>query len=403
MPFGENENGLNKQKHIFGQLGFVLFFVGVFVSWKIQSLGILPKFFDVGVILILSLMLIFFSYQRKIMMNIFKNPSLSVLGLSVIISYGLIASLYIGDSKNTIWCLFGLTTIFIYSSLDYKKIIFDQWSVLFCIIFCLLFLFEATGRGSFLLNALVRQSINENNHAYGLAAYTAIGALLFSISSINRKMTWFNLLVVSFLFLIAVLIVFISAVRSPLFGVGVALLIFIFKMNKYTTKQQKIVILLSLVVILFGNIFAVLESVSVRVESLFNSLLNALDTLFNGSVYYADAAALGRVFQRNDAIDLFLDNFFFGVGFKHYWVDFPLLQSFSDSGVIFGFLYFSIYFLYPFYHSTKGYLNGIEQNSFFSLLFICNCPRLFLHGQPLDWQHMVYVVPVVCYFAFKDK
>jgi len=135
------------------------------------------------------------------------------------------------------------------------------------------------------------------------------------------------------------------------------------------------------------------------VEVLLDSMLNAIDSFFYGDSSGADIAAVMRVGQRGQALDDMSSDFFTGVGFKVFWVDFPLLQAFSNLGVFFGLLYGVVYLLYPLFMSVVLFSGRESVAVFFSLLYVCSVPRLFLHGQPLDWQHMIYVVPVLCYFS----
>lgn len=375
-----------------GQLGLVLFLTGVFLSWKLQSLRILPQFIDIGLVLILSMLFIFTSYRKRT--NECVNVFVFVL-LVGLIGYGLIASIYIGDMKNTVWSFFGLVTLFVFSKVDYSKIYFDRYGVCFSIFMCLLFISETGISG--LSEGLVRQSVGAGNAAYGLAAYCAINALVLTTASISGVLSKWDILLVGFSFVCSFVIILISGVRSPLFGFFLCTSFLLFRLFKNSRKEDRIPIILVILIVV-----AIFFSASNVIDEIIASLLLALDTLFGTAGYYADAAAQGRNYQREEAISLFSDNLFFGVGFKYFWVDFPLLQMFSDSGLILGLIYLFVYFIYPFYKSISSITSQDPRLVFFSLLYLCNVPRLYLHGQPFDWQHMVFVLPVVCFFVFYE-
>lgn len=377
---------------LLGQAGLVLFFVGVFLSWKLQSLNLLPRFVDIGLILILSLILIYSSYRAE---KVVCKNIIVIVFLILLMLYGLVASFFLGDIKNIIWCIFGLFVIFIFSQIDYNRIIFDEWGVGFSIAMCLLFISE-TGVSS-LTTGLARQSVGEDNAAYGLAAYCSINALLFAVASASGVSGRKYILLAGGAFLLSFLIILLTGVRSPLLGFFICSIVLFYRMYWHSNKGDRVLILL-----VFTFVFGYVLATGSVVGDILESVSIALRTLFGSSDYVVDAAALGRNFQREEAIFVFSENIFFGAGFKYYWVDFPLLQALSDGGLLFGLGYIFVYFLYLFPKSVRGVFNSDSTVVFFSLLYVCNAPRLFLHGQPMDWQHMVYTIPVICFFAF-DK
>jgi len=317
------------------------------------------------------------------------------MGLILLVFYGLVASIFLSDTKNIIWCLFGLAVIFVFSRIDYGRIIFDGWGVAFAIVMCSMFISE-TGISSLSLG-LSRQTSTEDNQAYGLAAYTSINALLFAVPFVSGVVTRNQIFVVSVLLALSFLIILIAGVRSPLLGFLVGSFFIISRLYTFSEKRNKIIITCCLVVGCVG--VAMLSNV---IGEIFESLMLALSSFFGGSSYFGDSAALSRVYQRDESMFIFSNNVFLGAGFKYLWIDFPLLQAFSDSGLLIGIVYLYTYLLYPLSKSLLGVFNPNSTVVFFSLLYVCNASRLFLHGQPLDWQHMVYVIPVICFFVFNQ-
>ena len=153
-------------KHV-GEVGFLLYFSGVFLSWKLQAINLLPKFLDIGVILIISLLMIFISYS-KYKIGILKSNTF--LLINMILIFGLLCSIYALDTKNIIWCLFGLASVVVFSTLDYDRVSFGTITLFSAIILCALYFFSL--RESLLFQSMGRISTGEDNQAYGLAAFT---------------------------------------------------------------------------------------------------------------------------------------------------------------------------------------------------------------------------------------
>ncbi|REL31942.1 hypothetical protein [Thalassotalea euphylliae] len=386
------------------QLGLVLYFCGVFISWQIQALGILPRFLDIGVILILSLALMFVG---RVTTSNNKRDNLFILaGLIILLLYALLSSLVINDYKNLIWSLFGFAAFSVFYSLNIEKTNLSYLAFYFALFCCLVYLAQLSTNSALAINSLVRHTATEENKAFGLVSYTAIAALCFSLATINSSLNYRRLFLIYLFQALVFFLVLISGARSPLFGLALALLYINYILFRHPMlKRNKVnILLIGFATIVLGAFF--FDSISLRFFAFIDFLSRGLLTLFNSSGYFADAAALARVYQREIALNQFVEHFYFGAGFKYFWVDFPLLQAFSNGGVFFGGVYLLVFFIYPFKHSivtlffnSKASLAG----QLLSLLYLCNSPRLFLHGQPYDWQHMLYVIPAVVYFARTQK
>jgi hypothetical protein len=379
---------LKSKYSIIGQIGLCLYFSGVFLAWKINQFNILPQFLDIGFVLVLSLGLIVYSYGHGI--NKIKNPVVFSL-LLLVVFYGFITSLFYDDFKNIIWCLFGFSSIFVYLYIDYKSIKLGYTSIFVCLILLVIYL-SMTGVSSLFIG-LIRTSAGDDNMAYGLASYTAIYTLVLSISSVDFKKNH-SIISTAIVWLLTLIILMISGVRSPLFGFVFLTIFFIYNLKR-NIKGKYFLFYLFVVVIGFSLIYLNTEII----ERLLDSAISAIQTFFGSTSYNYDSAADSRVYQRGVALDLLESNIFFGGGYKSFWVDFPLLQSASDFGLIFGALYIFVYLIFPLYRSLFGVISSDKMESFFSILYVASFVRLILHGQPLDWQHMHYVIPCVVYFC----
>ncbi|WP_448212783.1 hypothetical protein [Colwellia sp. MEBiC06753] len=312
-----------------------------------------------------------------------------------------------GDIKNLIWCIFGLASALAFYLLDFDKINIGKYAFYFAFLSCLIYFFQLSNNSSITVNALVRYTVLEGNEAFGLASYTAISALCFSVALINNKLSYRKLFLLFSLQLLVIFIVLISGTRSPLFGLSAALMYINWRLFRHPVAISR-----KLNIIFFGIVAVVVcislfDSVAIRFITFIDFLNNGLLTLFNRGGYYADAAALSRVYQREIAFEHFFNHFYFGAGFKNFWVDFPILQAFSNGGVFLGVIYFLVYFVYPFFYSLRTLFIEAEPSAvrqLIALIYIINSPRLFLHGQPYDWQHMVYVIPAIMLFSrYKRK
>jgi hypothetical protein len=200
-----------------------------------------PQFFDIGSVLICSLILIFFSYCPPL--HSLKRLTSPVLGLIAILTFGLLSSIYIYDIKNIVWCMFGLVSVIVFYNINYSKIKFNIWSIVFCIICSLLFFTDIFQLDILQTSSLVSTSNNETNHAYGLAAYTAIYSLLFIILIPFNSNKIPEGILILFPFSIVGLTVLFLSVRSPLFAFFVCTIFIVLKIRKLLRHHSRIIFL----------------------------------------------------------------------------------------------------------------------------------------------------------------
>jgi hypothetical protein len=83
-----------------------------------------------------------------------------------------------------------------------------------------------------------------------------------------------------------------------------------------------------------------------------------------------------------------------GHGYKYIYIDFPLLQAFSDGGVAFGLLFMITALVVPNWIAIKMLLSPhlTQVYGLVALITIQEVPNLFLHGQPYDYSHWFLLV-----------
>ena len=133
-----------------------------------------------------------------------------------------------------------------------------------------------------------------------------------------------------------------------------------------------------------------------RFEILVSRIVEGLYSLFSANSYL-DQSAVGRRIQRAHALNLFSQHPLSGAGIKYYWVDFPLLQIFSDMGLFIGSVYILYFFLYPLNQCRIGFWQKNQTQMLLGSLYLLNLPRMFLHGQPYDWGIFIYTLPLLAF------
>ena len=83
-----------------------------------------------------------------------------------------------------------------------------------------------------------------------------------------------------------------------------------------------------------------------------------------------------------------------GHGYKYLYIDFPLLQAFSDGGLGFGLLFLATALIWPNFIAIKMLLSPHLNQLYglMALVTIQEVPNLFLHGQPYDYSHWFLII-----------
>lgn len=390
----------NKLNSIFLGLGVGILFVLPLFSWTyIRSLGFdSPN--DVALSMFLSISFIILSSRKKYINFIFLKNYLIFFLLYL---FFLLCFFFTNDIKNILWVVFSITLFFVFSTFDRKIQIYYFISSFYTITLmsCSAYLFinfDTIIANYTNGNIMSRLSV-DGNKAYTLVAYAAISlyvtSLIMLVSQYNKFLSLVGLA-------ISLLIMVLSGTRSIYAGLILSTLLIFFKFHSNTLRRNKIkrifilFLFILLLILALSQINFVYESISFRVEKVFLGIQN-----FLGNVHKEDPSSLGRLLQREHAITIFTTHPFFGLGIKSYWVDFPLLQILSDLGIFIGAIYIYYVFIKPIYISYKVfsiYYHSIVLK-FFSILYLANLPRLFLHGEPYDWTTPIFLIPLLYFYS----
>lgn len=370
------------QTHII-QMAYSLYYCAPLLAWYLQGKGILPAFYDIGFVLLFSLLLFVFS--------ILKYGYLEVGGLNYylpIVFYFLFVSVMAAVFRDFTMILYVAVFLLflVLMKLSSPSVNFDHTFLLYVgSLLTLYFLsidFGSIGVG--------RVAMGEVEGAFGIIAYCAIfGMAVLASLSFKRSSQLVFIGEVVF-FGVCFYTVILTGVRSPLFGFAV--LTSIWLANRWATFLKPTNVVALLIILPFG--FSLVDGASDRIFHIYEAVASGIETIFsNKSELMYDASASGRVLQRSYALELLYSNFLFGGGYKIFWVDFPLLQAFSDMGIFFGLFYVFVVLIVPLMFS-KVLISSDGYSRLVMIFYLACIPRLFLHGQPYDWQHLIYIVPV---------
>ncbi|MGE6567070.1 O-antigen ligase family protein [Shewanella vesiculosa] len=386
-------------KNIYFELGLAFYFCGVIFAWYLQGLGLIPQFFDIGFVFFVSFFLIYTSLFNNKIELLFERFKI----YSYIVSFGffilVIVAFFYSDFKVIIFCLVFYIAYLLFLVIDIRHNKVGLPYAFFSTLLCLFFYIQIDDVGESFSGG--RISVSEEIHAYGIIAYCCVFSLC-GYASITRNakedFSFFIFEVIGILLLI--LIIILTGVRSPIFGLLFCVFIYAFK----SYRARHLIAFSHKLMLLCGFFLLTLYMSSdllFRLESFYEFLINGVNTFLNtGSGY--DDAGLTRVSNREYGFDLFADNILFGAGYKYEWLDFPLLQVFSDMGIFFGISYMLLFFMLPILFSIRNF-NTPNVYGFISICYIANMPRLFLHGQPYDWQHLIYVIPVLSFLTINSN
>ncbi|MDY6927554.1 MAG: O-antigen ligase family protein [Pseudomonadota bacterium] len=310
--------------------------------------------------------------------------------------------LTINDYQNFQWIIFGLTLLSLLFLIDIKL---DEESFItgfFHITLLTSIAYLANNFSEILSNFYsgnYLERVSFDNSAFTLVAYSAISLYVISLIKLitANKIELFTIIGL----FISIIIIVLSGTRSVYGG----LIVSSFFIMIYLTKNKKdllnwfykFLISLFILFICLSSFEFFRESVMMRLDK----TITGIENLF-GYGTTIDPSALGRVYQREHALNIFENAPWFGNGIKHFWVDFPLLQIFSDLGIVVGLPYVYITLILPIiitlkYKREKGLLLGL-----FIALYLSNMPRLFLHGQPYDWTTYIFI-STLFFFYYRNK
>lgn len=365
-----------------------LLFGVVNFAWSYMRLVGFSAPMDIGVVLLLSMLLLFFIAVRRGLRIKIRLSGLILISLTAVF---LVMGLQVGDDQNVMWLVFGLVIIILFHFVGAAdQLAFFNSLIVTSLTGCIGILLTL-GLSSESLSEVGRLSVE--NTAYTLIAYSAgasfvIGLFCFALEKSNKS--WCLILMV-----VGITLVFASGGRSVYAGI---ILASVFIATLATPGRRWLVISRSAIIVFFGCI-GLAFFFSERAMFLFEAISSAAETFLGGSV--SDESAYMRVVQRRLAVEIFLNHPLSGAGIKHFWVDFPLLQAFSDLGLFLGGLYLLIFLVTPLYFCFVCAKNKSDSVlCLLGALYILNLPRLFLHGQPYDWSVFIFVAPLVAYAKY---
>lgn len=358
-------------------------------SWTIGAFFGVPSFLGIGLFVIAGFFTIF---------SLSSHPSLRCAletlrcnkGLTLLMVIFLLISFYQGDQKDIIWIAFGISCLYVYQFLDIK--LGDRFCVGFAhvtvlgALFYLIFNREAVYYAE-VYGDVSRTSFSEDNQAYTLIAYAAAFGIIASAHALLRS--YLGLVLGTASIVACVASVILAGTRSVYSGLAISI-VYLLVADRHYVSVRRLFLYTTALIMIF--VFLALSGLfSERLQLLQESIREGFYTILGGDSLGIDPSALGRVFQREYASYLLAENPLFGAGFKAYWVDFPLLQAYSDLGIFIGFFYTVAFLIVPVFIAVRSTRRSNPGHILLAALYLLNMPRLFLHGQPYDWVLFAYV------------
>lgn len=381
-------------------IGLSIFMASYMFSWTLGAAIGLSSFVGIGVFILFGFLIIFIASKKNKISLIFSAGRLYYLFLFIF--FILFIAVFFGESKDVVWISLGLLAIILISAIDAKSegdfcVGFSLSAFVYCVIFILNTRDAALAASSY--GDTTRTSFSEENAAYTLIAYACAFCFVAAL---------YNFIMGNGLRLFAVACMFVSALSVLLVGtrsvfggiaLGSAYAVFVGFRQAKSIRPIDVALLALLVA---AAVFLLWSGyMGERISALADSVQRALETFFGGATSLEDASAAGRVYQRGYALELFENSPFFGAGFKAFWVDFPLLQAFSDLGFFFGVVYLLLFLIVPIYLCFWKIRRRTNVHILFNSLYILCVPRLFLHGQPYDW--VVFTYSFLPYIAVASR
>lgn len=254
-----------------------------------------------------------------------------------------------------------------------------------------LFLYQWLEQGGMFDNtrAYIGDSGSPNQLANVAVAAVLTGAqLLFS-----QRASLFSMLNGTISLATGIFAIVVAQTRSVFFGIALWLIVVLFTVARRRSNRAQLhyvfwmALRITTISVVFGSglIFLQWDKVQSRLDLFEQYFVKGYDSFVLGEDNIEESAETRRNLRQQT-----LDNLDpIGHGFKYLYIDFPLLQAFSDGGIAFGMLFLFTALLVPNAIALKMLISPhlSQMYALSALITIQEVPNLFLHGQPYDYSH----------------
>ncbi len=233
----------------------------------------------------------------------------------------------------------------------------------------------------------------QENASYVLEPFNvAQGALInqFSLMCLKMNSARIKKIVLVLFTAVNLYVLFVCNKRTPIFVLGVGLVLFLYWKNYISIKLNKKKIYTMAVVLLIAVfLFLFVPIIQEKVSDMSDNLIAGIQNLFgNSSVRDKTGSAIERFSSREYAYDFIqkkydLYNYFFGGGYFVRWLDNPVLQAYLDMGIIGLFFYSYLILAYPFFLAFKK--NQENELILAKLLCLYAILSVLNSGHPYMW------------------
>jgi hypothetical protein len=179
---------------------------------------------------------------------------------------------------------------------------------------------------------------------------------------------------------------------------------FRFNLKKISSTILKLIISFFLV----GTIISTYSDLKNGIERLFDSVIKGIYTYSGSNLHGSDISASVRVGNRDYVITRLLNedgllDILLGHGYKDFYVDIPILQAFTDTGVILWIIYLIYSIIVPIGIILKLKKPISNESVFFVLMLVPMLVGQFVNGVPYSYRLWLPLVFNLCFVHNQSK
>lgn len=192
--------------------------------------------------------------------------------------------------------------------------------------------------------------------------------------------------------------IIVAQTRSVFFGIALWILIVLFTVARRRSNKAQLqyifwmALRIGTISLIFGSALLLVQrdKIQSRIEMLGEYFVRGYLSFVLGEDNIEESAETRRNLRQQtlDELDPI------GHGYKYLYIDFPLLQAFSDGGIAFGLLFLITALIVPNLMAVKMLISPHLSHFYVlaALITIQEVPNLFLHGQPYDYSHWFLLI-----------
>jgi hypothetical protein len=230
-------------------------------------------------------------------------------------------------------------------------------------------------------------------------ANVAIAAVLTGVQLLfTQRSSIFQVILGTTSIATGIFAIIVAQTRSVFFGIGLWVVVVLFTVARRRSNKAQLqyvfwmALRIGTMSLIFGSglLLVQREKMQSRIEMFEEYFVRGYQSFVLGEDNIEESAETRRNLRQQtlDELDPV------GHGFKYLYIDFPLLQAFSDGGIAFGLLFAITALIVPNVMAVKMLISPYLSHLYAlaALITIQEVPNLFLHGQPYDYSHWFLLI-----------